>query len=156
MDSYRIIVTPDAKADITELRDYIANVLLSPKTARSYIQNLRKEIGKLSEMPTRIKLIDDEPWHSRGVRKFIVRNFLVYFRVEEDKKTVYILNVIYAKRDQLCLQFPPHPKPWNPNPSSRASIIGCRMQHIIKKASILPSSGAWIATNPQNWGKAGA
>ena len=102
MDSYRIIVTPDAKADITELRDYIANVLLSPKTARSYIQNLRKEIGKLSEMPTRIKLIDDEPWHSRGVRKFIVRNFLVYFRVEEDKKTVYILNVIYAKRDQLC------------------------------------------------------
>ena len=46
MDSYRIIVTPDAKADITELRDYIANVLLSPKTARSYIQNLRKEIGR--------------------------------------------------------------------------------------------------------------
>ena len=31
-----------------------------------------------------------------------MRNFLVYFRVEEDKKTVYILNVIYAKRDQLC------------------------------------------------------
>ena len=97
MDSYRIIVTPDAKADITELRDYIANVLLSPKTARSYIQNLRKEIGKLSEMPTRIKLIDDEPWHSRGVRKFIVRNFLVYFRVEEDKNMNTIQDLYYGR-----------------------------------------------------------
>ena len=101
MDSYRIIVTPDAEADLSELRDYIANVLRSPETARSYLHYLRKEIGSLSEMPARIKAVDEEPWHSRGIRKLIVKNFLVYFRIVEKEKTVYILNVIYARRDQL-------------------------------------------------------
>ena len=101
MDSYQIIVTPDAEADLSELRDYIANVLRSPETARSYLHHLRKEIGSLSEMPARIKAVDEEPWHSRGIRKLIVKHFLVYFRIVEEEKTVYILNVIYARRDQL-------------------------------------------------------
>ena len=101
MDSYRITVTPDAEADLSELRDYIANVLRSPETARSYLHHLRKEIGSLSEMPARIKAIDEEPWHSRGIRKLIVKNFLVYFRIVEEEKMIYILNVIYARRDQL-------------------------------------------------------
>ena len=101
MDSYQITVTPDAEADLSELRDYIANVLRSPETARSYLHHLRKEIGSLSEMPARIKAVDEEPWHSRGIRKLIVKNFLVYFRIVEKEKTVYILNVIYARRDQL-------------------------------------------------------
>lgn len=101
MDSYRITVTPDAEADLSELRDYIANVLRSPETARSYFHHLRKETGSLSEMPAKIKAVDEEPWHSRGIRKLIVKNFLVYFRIVEKEKTVYILNVIYARRDQL-------------------------------------------------------
>ena len=101
MDSYRITVTPDAEADLSELRDYIANVLRSPETARSYLHHLRKEIGSLSEMPARIKAVDEEPWHSRGIRKLIVKNFLVYFRIVEEEKMIYILNVIYARRDQL-------------------------------------------------------
>ena len=101
MASYQITVTPDAEADLSELRDYIANVLRSPETARSYLHHLRREIGSLSEMPARIKAVDEEPWHSRGIRKLIVKNFLVYFRIVEEQKTVYILNVIYARRDQL-------------------------------------------------------
>ncbi|MGI6672214.1 MAG: hypothetical protein ACOX58_11670 [Christensenellales bacterium] len=43
MDSYEIIITPDAIADLVELRDYIADVLLAPDTARSYIQAIREE-----------------------------------------------------------------------------------------------------------------
>lgn len=100
---YQIIVTPDAEADLSELRDYIANVLLSPDTACSYLRHLRKEIGKLSDMPGRIKMVDEEPWHSRGIRKMIVKNFFVYFRIVEEEKTVFILNVIYARRDQLYI-----------------------------------------------------
>ena len=33
MDYYEIIVTPDAETDLTELRNYIADVLLVPETA---------------------------------------------------------------------------------------------------------------------------
>jgi len=101
MDSYEIIMTDDATADLIELRDYIAEVLLAPETALSYIRAIRAEISTLSEMPARIRTVDDEPWHSRDIRKIIAKNFYVYYRIDESSKRVYILNIIYNKRDQL-------------------------------------------------------
>ena len=101
MDSYEIIMTDDATADLIELRDYIAEVLLAPETALSYIRAIRAEISTLSEMPARIRTVDDEPWHSRGIRRIIAKNFYVYYRIDESSKRVYILNIIYNKRDQL-------------------------------------------------------
>ena len=73
MDSYEIIMTDDATADLIELRDYIAEVLLAPETALSYIRAIRAEISTLSEMPARIRTVDDEPWHSRGIRRIIAK-----------------------------------------------------------------------------------
>ena len=101
MGSYKIIITPDAEDDLVELRNYIADVLLARDTARNYIRTIRKEIGTLSEMPARYKPVDDEPWHSRGIRRIMVNNFFVYYRIDEDRKQVFILNVIYARRDRL-------------------------------------------------------
>ena len=101
MDSYKIILTPDAEEDLVELRNYIADVLLARDTARNYIRTIRKEIGSLSELPARYKPVDDEPWHSRGIRRIMANNFFVYYRIDEDRKQVFVLNVIYARRDQL-------------------------------------------------------
>ena len=101
MDSYRIIITPDAEYDLIELRNYITDVLLSREIAKRYIHTIRTEISSLSEMPARHKPVDDEPWHSRGIRKIMVNNFFVYYRIDEDRKQVFVLNVIYARRDQL-------------------------------------------------------
>ena len=100
-NSYKIIITPDAEDDLVELRNYIADVLLARDTARNYIRTIRKEIGTLSELPARYKPVDDEPWHSRGIRRIMVNNFFVYYRIDEDRKQVFILNVIYARRDRL-------------------------------------------------------
>ena len=75
MDSYEIIMTSDANDDLIELCDYISYVLLSPDTARTYIRAIREEISTLSCMPGRIKPVDEEPWHSRGIRKINAKNF---------------------------------------------------------------------------------
>ena len=101
MQTYKIIMTPDATDDITELSRYIAKNLLAPETALSYVRAIRQEIAKLSEMPGIYKPVDDEPWHSRGIRKFLVKNSFVYYRIDEEAGTVYILNIIYSARDQL-------------------------------------------------------
>ena len=61
MEPYEIIITSDAEGDLLELRNYIADVLLCPDIALSYIKAIRKEIATLSEMPGRIKPVDEEP-----------------------------------------------------------------------------------------------
>ena len=101
MDLYEIIITPDAEKDLVELRNYITDVLLARDTARSYIRTIRKEIATLNEMPARYKPVDDEPWHTRGIRRIIANNVYVYYRIDEGNNRVFILNVIYARRDQL-------------------------------------------------------
>lgn len=99
MEKYEVIITPDAENDLNELDGYITDVLMAPDTALAYVKDIRKEISVLCSYPKRFRLIDEEPWHSRGVRKMNVRNFAVFFIVVEQNAQVYVQNVIYQKRD---------------------------------------------------------
>lgn len=101
MDEYEIILTPDAEEDLWELRNYIAGVLFSPDTALEYVRAIQKKIASLAQFPARFKPMDDEPWHSRGVRRLLAKNFYVYYWIDEPRKRVSVMNVIYARRDQL-------------------------------------------------------
>lgn len=94
-------MTPDAVEDLWELRNYIADVLLSPDTALEYIRAVRKEIASLAQFQARFKPMNDEPWHSRGVRRLLAKNFYVYYWIDEPRRCVSVMNVIYARRDQL-------------------------------------------------------
>lgn len=102
MNSFQVLITPDAENDLIELRDYIAEGLLSPQVAREYLRFVRAEIGKLSYLANIFEPIPDEPWHSRGIRRIAVKNYLIYYRIDIDSNYVYVLNVIYGKRDQLA------------------------------------------------------
>jgi len=80
VDSYKIIITPDAETDLFEIRDYIAYTLLVPDVAL-----------KLTYMTSNIAPIEREPWHSRGVRKITAKNFYIYYRTDDSSGRVYIL-----------------------------------------------------------------
>ncbi|MCQ5209658.1 MAG: type II toxin-antitoxin system RelE/ParE family toxin [Megasphaera massiliensis] len=101
MDAYQIIVTPDAELDLLKIRNYIAHGLQVPNVALKYIQSIRTEIQKLAYMASSVPPIQDEPWHSHGIRKITAKKFLIYYRIDEQTRTVYVMNVIYSRRDQL-------------------------------------------------------
>ena len=102
MQTYKIIMTPDATDDITELSRYIAKNLLAPETALSYVRAIRQEIAKLSEMPGIYKPVDDEPWHSRGVRKILVKNFGI-FGLSEKHTIICLFLLLFANNMALTL-----------------------------------------------------
>ena len=99
MKDFEILITPDAEDNLRELRYYIAVVLQAPDTAIAYLQDIRKEIASLRKAPKRFRLVEKEPWHSRGVRRMNARNFAVFFIIREEESNVYVQNVIYQKRD---------------------------------------------------------
>ena len=101
MDFYEVVLTDRALAQLKELRSYISRTLMAPDTALAYVRAIKEEAATLSQMPARYMLVDEEPEHSAGIRKLVVKNFFVYYQIDEDARRVNILNVIYARRDQL-------------------------------------------------------
>ena len=55
----------------------------------------------MSVLPKKYPLIEEEPWRSEGVRKIVVKNFLVYYWIDEEYNKVQVTAVIYSKRDQI-------------------------------------------------------
>ena len=103
MNNYKVKITEQAEVQLREILCYISNTLKEPDIAMSLFNEIQKNILSLDVMPKRIALIDEEPWRSYGIHRMTVKNFLVYFWVNEDLKEVHITAVIYGKRDQLKL-----------------------------------------------------
>jgi toxin ParE1/3/4 len=85
-----------------EIALYIANECCAPEAAQNLLDKLTESMNDLAEMPNRHSLVDQEPWRSAGVRKVIVKNFLIYFWVDEENMKVHVIAVIYEKRNQLA------------------------------------------------------
>ena len=99
MNDFNVIITPDAEADLYELDDYISFQLMAPDTAISYIRDIQLKISDLQRAPKRFRLIDEEPWHSRGIRRMNAKGFAIFFSINEEHSEVFIQNIIYQKRD---------------------------------------------------------
>ena len=66
------------------------------------INFLKAEIGKLSFMPGRFPLTEEEPWRSKGIRRAVVENFLVYFWIDEPQDIVWVTAIVYGRRDRIA------------------------------------------------------
>lgn len=69
--------------------------------ADNLLDDLKSSIMKLSVLPKRYPLVEEEPWRSEGVRKLVVKNFLVYYWVDDEYNKVQVTAVIYSKRNQI-------------------------------------------------------
>lgn len=99
-EKYTVKITAQAHEQLREIVNYINYTLQAPGTAMKMLDLLEKEITSLALFPNRVPLTDEEPWHSQGIHKLPVKNYLVYFWIDEDAKTVQITGVIYGRRDQ--------------------------------------------------------
>lgn len=99
--TYNVKITSQAEHQIQETINYIANELHSPEAAYHLLDTLEDSIASLSHHPQRISLISEEPWHTKGIRRLPVKNFLIYFWIDDANMKVQITALIYGKRDQL-------------------------------------------------------
>lgn len=99
-EKYTVKIAHSAEEQLREITDYIRFTLQAPDTAMKILDILAEEIFSLNQFPNRVLLTDEEPWRSQGIRKLLVKNFLVYFWVDEEAKKVQVIGIVYARRDQ--------------------------------------------------------
>jgi addiction module RelE/StbE family toxin len=97
--NYEIEITEQAEQDIRGIYEYIAYVLMSAQNAAGQIERIKTSIFSLSEYPERQTLYSLEPWKSRNLRFMPVDNYSIFYIVNDEKKVVQVIRVMYGKRD---------------------------------------------------------
>ncbi len=100
---YKIRFTKYAVEQLLETTDYISKTLCEPIIAKRWSEKIHKAISTRDEMPLRNPLVQIEPWRSRGVRKMIVNNYIVYYLIDEPGAVVWITAVVYGKQEQMSV-----------------------------------------------------
>ena len=97
MKKYKLIITPDAKADVASILKYLD--MFSHSISSRYSTYIYDSINSLSHMPKRCTLVRDEDLREKGYRWMSVRNFTVFFIVDDNAAIVRIERVLYSKRE---------------------------------------------------------
>ena len=99
--TYIVKITSQAEEQMQEIIHYIIHELKAPDAALHLLDALEASFTSLVDFPQRVALIDEEPWHTNGIRRLPVKKFLVYFWIDENNMKVQVTAIIYEKRDQL-------------------------------------------------------
>ena len=100
-EMYEPIILPEAQKDIREIVLYIARELSAPQAALSLEEQFHETIDSLRKNPQRIKTVDDQPWKDAGIRKIKVKNYYIYFIIDDEEMQVKVNAVIYVGRNQV-------------------------------------------------------
>ena len=96
---YQVFTTEKAEEDLNSIADYLIYKLLAGEIALKQIDRIEQAVMSLEEMPERYHIYDKEPWKERGIRVMGVDNYLVFYIIDNDNKTVTVIRIMYGKRD---------------------------------------------------------
>lgn len=96
--TYRIILTAEALAELEAIADYIHRD--SPQNAAAVAARLLDAMDSLMTMPTRYKRVGVSRRRGTPVHALVVGPFILYYRVDESPAAVYVLRIVHGARRQ--------------------------------------------------------
>ena len=97
MKQYTVEITDEALADMEQLYNHIAFVLLAPDNAMGQYNRIADAILKLDVFSERFRIMDSEPEHSKGIRRMPIDNYSVFYVIKHDR--VIVTDVLYSASD---------------------------------------------------------
>ena len=99
--SYKLIVTSLAENDLSEIAKYIASDLSAPQAALRFIDKVENCYDNILLNPMMYPLCDNERLKSKKYRKAIINNYIMFYRIDENKKLIYIMRFVYGRSDYI-------------------------------------------------------
>jgi len=85
--------------DIDSCYFYIKENLEAPRAAENLIEELYNKKNEIKESPYKRPLVQDSYLASEGIRSIKVKNYVLYYNVDEYNKCINALRFFYSKRD---------------------------------------------------------
>ncbi|MEG0395220.1 MAG: type II toxin-antitoxin system RelE/ParE family toxin [Oscillospiraceae bacterium] len=94
--AFEIEITDAASEDLDSIFRYIAIELDNVFAARHLVVEIEHRYDLLIEQPFLYPLSQSPRLAEKGYRKAVICNFLMLYRVDEEKRKVYIINFYYG------------------------------------------------------------
>ena len=98
---YEIIVSEKAKHEIDDIYRYISKSLMAEKAAENLVNKIERSILQLEAMPKLGSRLEIYKLKKYTYRKLIINNYIVLYRIDEERNIVYIARVVYGGRNYL-------------------------------------------------------
>jgi plasmid stabilization system protein ParE len=95
----KLIITKEAEADIDGIVQYIAVELNNTEAAKSFLDDIENAYRNVTGQPDMYGLCNDGKLRNMGYRKIAIKNYIIVYRVSEDKEFAVILRVFYGGMD---------------------------------------------------------
>jgi plasmid stabilization system protein ParE len=95
---YDVIYLPTAKRELEEAALYIAVELSAPDAALALVDAVDEAVQKLAYMPYRHPIYHAMYGLGSEVRLLPVKNYNIFYVVDEEQQTVEIWRILYGRR----------------------------------------------------------
>lgn len=99
MQTYDVIILPLAERDIVRNTDYIFYEKKAPETALNLLSGFQSTISRLEQFPESHEFDEDEELAAMQIRKCYYKNYKIFFYINKEKQTVYVLRVLHMLVD---------------------------------------------------------
>lgn len=94
--SYRF--TEKAEQDFDDILQYISVDLANPAAARSLGKKIFEKLDTIRVFPDSNAYVDNEFLSDKTIRKLIIDNYVIYYKVHYKEKLISIIRIVYGKR----------------------------------------------------------
>ena len=88
--------TPIAIEDLDQIYSYISEQLFDAIAAGNLMNKIESSVMRLKTFPYSCSYVTDEVLKSKGYRKLIVDNYIVFYLVDEAERQVIIARILYG------------------------------------------------------------
>ncbi|SHN30239.1 type II toxin-antitoxin system RelE/ParE family toxin [Gracilibacillus kekensis] len=97
--SFSLKITAAAKEDMERIYRYIVEELYNEQAADDLMETMENIFLKLVHFPFHGSYVKDKTLLQKGYRKLIIHHYIGFYLVNERKREVIILRVLYGKRE---------------------------------------------------------
>ena len=98
-NNYILKFSTKASEDLEQIYIYIAEKLFADVAADRLLNKIEDSIIRLINFPYSGNFVSDELLNSKGYRKLIVDNYLVFYLVNEIEKQVVIMRILFGAQN---------------------------------------------------------
>ena len=101
MQEYNVVFSETADSDLADIVVYLSN--FSPNIARRYYDEIMVRSLSLALMPQRCPFVQDDALRKKGYRWIFVRNYTIFFVIDEINTIVDVRAIVYSGREYTAL-----------------------------------------------------